>query len=437
MLHSTVDVLCAPVPVRASGAPTGLSRRRYQLILGLLFAIIIPAGIYHSGDLKVALERPPSINTEIGAAIAFLISHYLYRRVVTFPGVGLFGFIMPAVAAGYGIVLAVFFATRLEYSRLNLGISFVLAVTFLFLLSMHLRKHARQSFYVIPSEHALGLATLPGADWNILSAPELPREPGAVLIADLRADMDDDWERLIAQAALSGLPVYHSKQVQESLTGKVEIEHLSENSFGSLIPNSSYRKLKRLIDVLFSLALLPVLATMCLVVAVLIKLDSPGPIFFRQVRRGYRGRIFQVLKFRTMTHDLGIVGGCERNAAITKTDDPRITKFGQFLRRTRIDELPQVWNVLRGEMSWIGPRPEAIPLSEWYMGELPFYAYRHILRPGVTGWAQVNQGHVADLEGVNEKLHYDFFYIKHFSAWMDLLILWRTIGIVFSGYGAK
>jgi lipopolysaccharide/colanic/teichoic acid biosynthesis glycosyltransferase len=138
-----------------------------------------------------------------------------------------------------------------------------------------------------------------------------------------------------------------------------------------------------------------------------------------------------------MLHDAPESGECARNSAITQTRDPRITRVGQFLRRTRIDELPQIWNIIRGEMSWIGPRPEALPLSEWYLTELPFYTYRHIVRPGITGWAQVNQGHVADLDGVHEKLHYDFFYIKNFSAWLDLLITWRTIGIVFSGFGAK
>jgi lipopolysaccharide/colanic/teichoic acid biosynthesis glycosyltransferase len=160
-------------------------------------------------------------------------------------------------------------------------------------------------------------------------------------------------------------------------------------------------------------------------------------VFFRQIRRGYRGRIFHVLKFRTMRHDAPEPGDCARSSAITRTRDPRITRIGQVLRRTRIDELPQIWNVLRGEMSWIGPRPEAIALSEWYMTELPFYTYRHIVRPGITGWAQDNQGHVADLDAVHEKLHFDFFYIKNFSGWLDLLILWRTIGIVFSGFGAK
>jgi len=217
----------------------------------------------------------------------------------------------------------------------------------------------------------------------------------------------------------------------------VQIEHLSENSFGSLLPNMAFRKIKRLIDIACSLLVLPLLLVPLVLVALAIRLDTPGPIFFRQKRMGYRGRHFDVLKFRTMRHRPAGDAGDARGQAMTREDDDRITRVGRFLRRTRIDELPQFLNVLRGHMSVIGPRPEAIPLSEWYESELPFYAYRHIVRPGITGWAQVNQGHVAELEDARLKLHYDFYYIKHFSAWLDALIALRTIGIVFSGFGSK
>lgn len=141
---------------------------------------------------------------------------------------------------------------------------------------------------------------------------------------------------------------------------------------------------------------------------------------------GYRGNVFTLYKFRTMTTEFDTTQS-ERDRAITQDDDRRITRLGRFLRRTRIDELPQMINILRGEMSWIGPRPEAVPLSEWYEKELPFYRYRHIVRPGISGWAQVMQGHVAAPNEVLEKLHYDFYYIKNFSPWLDLLIVLKTI----------
>jgi lipopolysaccharide/colanic/teichoic acid biosynthesis glycosyltransferase len=179
------------------------------------------------------------------------------------------------------------------------------------------------------------------------------------------------------------------------------------------------------------LLLLPVL----ILIAVLVAIDSPGPVLFRQERIGYRGRPFRVFKFRTMRHQPLVSDPL--SSAMTQSDDVRITRIGRFLRQSRIDELPQILNILKGEMSWIGPRPEAMPLSRWYEQDIPFYRYRHIVRPGISGWAQVNQGHVTDVADVRTKLHYDFYYIKNYSPWIDLLIVTKTIVTMVSGHGAK
>jgi lipopolysaccharide/colanic/teichoic acid biosynthesis glycosyltransferase len=150
---------------------------------------------------------------------------------------------------------------------------------------------------------------------------------------------------------------------------------------------------------------------------------------------GYRGHTFKMYKFRSMRHAAAAADA--REAAMTRDEDDRVTRIGRTIRRYRIDELPQIVNILKGEMSWIGPRPEAVPLSHWYEAELPFYRYRHIVRPGITGWAQVKQGHVAEVGDVLWKLQYDFYYIKNFSFWLDLLIIARTIRTVLSGFGAR
>jgi lipopolysaccharide/colanic/teichoic acid biosynthesis glycosyltransferase len=411
-----------------------LARLRYQLLFGILMTVALPPFL---ANFDLAWHEAASIGAGVGSCVAFLVALYLFRRVVTLPGVGIVGHVLPALAAGYGFVFAIFLALRLDYSRLSFGISFALAGLFLFVIAMYLRRRKGQRFYLVPSPGMADLASIPNVEWIMLREPKLPPDKGPVLIADLRAEMGEEWERLIAATALAGHPVYHLKQVQESITGRVEIEHLSENHFGSLLPNHSYRKMKRLLDLGLAVLLLPLLLLPGLAVALLIKLETPGPVFFRQKRRGYRGSSFSVVKFRTMLHRTDGPPGDDRQAAITRDGDDRITRSGRFLRRTRIDELPQIWNVLKGEMSWIGPRPEAIALSEWYEGELPFYIYRHIVRPGISGWAQVNQGHVADLESVFEKLHYDFYYIKNFSAWLDLVILARTIVTVVTGAGAR
>jgi len=258
------------------------------------------------------------------------------------------------------------------------------------------------------------------------------------IVADLHYPHASGWERLFAQAALAGVPVYHYRQIAEMQTGQVKISHLSENDLGSLIPNVSFVAIKRLLDVLTALMLLPLCLPAFALIALLIKLDSPGSAFFVQERVGFRGTTFRMIKFRTMRERRTRAGTeADREEAMTRTDDNRITRIGAFLRKTRVDELPQIFNVLTGEMSFIGPRPEARSLAEWYEAELPFYSYRHIVRPGITGWAQVNQGHVTDVTDVLGKLRYDFYYIKNISLWLDLLVALKTIRVIVTGLGAK
>jgi exopolysaccharide biosynthesis polyprenyl glycosylphosphotransferase len=291
--------------------------------------------------------------------------------------------------------------------------------------------------YTVPGGRIDRLASA-GLQTRQLTEPALPRERGAIITADLHHRHHPDWERLLATAALEGVPVFHFKQVMEAATGRVQIEHLAENSFGSLLPNMSFTRIKRLADILLVVLLLPPLLLPLLIVALLIRLDSPGPVLFRQERIGYRGQPFCMTKFRTMRFEAAPREEMDRRLlAMTSDNDPRITKLGTFLRRTRIDELPQMLNILLGHMSWIGPRPEAAELSSYYRMEIPFYDYRHIVRPGITGWAQVNQGHVTSLSDVDDKLQYDFYYIKNISYWLDLLIMARTLRVIFTGHGAR
>ena len=238
------------------------------------------------------------------------------------------------------------------------------------------------------------------------------------------------WERFLAACALNGTPVYHMKQVSESLTGRVRIEHLSENTLGALIPSPEYVAIKRILESGAVLIAAPLLLPVAGVIAIMIRLDSKGPVIFRQVRMGYRGKTFTMLKFRTMRD-------VPEGPKFTQALDPRVTRVGRMLRRYRLDELPQMVNILRGEMSLIGPRPESVELSEWYDREIPHYSYRHIVRPGITGWAQVQQGFAAEVEDVTDKLHYDFYYIKHFTPWLDLLIVLKTIHVMATGRGSR
>lgn len=413
------------------------------LILVALTAYLVPllAPLATSGD--PAWDLASTTNTQITSLAAAVIALFVFRRVTIYPGTRAFGFILPAFSTTFGVAAALLLVSRVDYSGSMLLVGYLASVGMAFLLGYFDQRATPPRMYYVPTGNTGIIGDAPQVDWVRLTDPVVPDDPNAAIVADLRSHHSPEWERMLAQAAISGFPVYHTKQLRESLTGRVQIEHLSENSFGSLLPALGYRGVKRTIDIVACIVLLPLLIVPLLGVALLVRMSSPGPVLFRQRRMGYRGIPFDMLKFRTMVErradarDTIDTVEAARHAAITREGDDRITPVGRFLRRTRIDELPQIINILRGEMSWIGPRPEAVPLSAWYESELPFYAYRHIVRPGITGWAQVNQGHVAGLDDVLVKLHYDFYYIKFFSSWLDLLIALRTVGIMLTGFGAK
>ncbi|WAT18167.1 exopolysaccharide biosynthesis polyprenyl glycosylphosphotransferase [Aurantiacibacter sp. MUD11] len=407
-----------------------------QVLACIVFGTLLPPFLYFGGRMA-SFENPTFQNSVIASMIALIAGIFFARRVNIYPGVKQLGAVLPTFIASFGFVALLILAFRFDYSNQVLLINFMASVLVYVGVMGLATKADTKILYTVPGGRIARLGNL-GLETRKLLEPVLPNHRGAIIVADLHADHDDSWERLLATAALEGVPVFHFKQVYEAATGKVWIEHLAENSFGSLLPNMSFMRLKRLADIALVLLLLPILVLPLLLVAVLVKLDSHGPVLFRQERVGYRGRPFMVTKFRTMRCEELSESVEERRAkAMTGENDPRITKLGAFLRRTRIDELPQMLNILMGHMSWIGPRPEALELGNWYRQEIPFYDYRHIVRPGITGWAQVNQGHVTELQDIDAKLQYDFYYIKNFSYWLDFLILMRTAQVVLTGHGAK
>jgi lipopolysaccharide/colanic/teichoic acid biosynthesis glycosyltransferase len=418
----------------ASARPTVWNRVRVQLGGGLLFAVLIPGAIrvyFEARELEVGIIQL----SVLGSAIALILGYYGFRRMASYPGVRASYHIFPSFAVSWGLLLTVFFFARLDYSRVHFVTSFVLCLAWYYIVYFKLQRQKRLRIGVVAAGAVDQVYDIPDVEWvRLVNVPEAA--PYDAIVADLRADLSDDWERFLADCALEGTLVMHVKQVEESLTGRVAIEHLSENNFGSLIPGIVYARVKRVGDMLASILLMPLLVPILLGTALCIRLDSKGPILFKQQRMGFRGQVFTMYKFRTMWADRSLHAD-PKLAAMTRDGDSRVTRVGRFLRRYRLDELPQVLNILRGEMSWIGPRPEAVPLSLWYEAELPFYRYRHIVRPGITGWAQVKQGHVAEVDEVLSKLHYDFYYIKNFSFWLDLLIVAGTIRTVANGFGAR
>ena len=411
-----------------------LTRRRFQYAGALVLGALLPAVM--RGTLLPGIPgEAASVNALFGNLVAITIAFWMRLSIETYPGIRSTYVIFPTALTGHGLVVLAFLLTRLPYDRLSLAMGFTANVLWSYFLYFYAERTIRRRIAIVPFGAVERLGEIDGVDWLPLARPRLEDSAGChAIVADFAADLPDEWEAFLADAALAGRIVYQVKQLSESLTGRVELGHLSENSFGSLLPARGYFYLKALADFLFAVLLLPLALPLMGIVALAIRAEGPGPILFRQARIGYAGARITVYKFRTMK-PVSIED--ERRAAMTDQDDERITRVGAFLRRTRIDELPQIFNILQWQMSWIGPRPEAEVLSIWYTSELPFYRYRHVVKPGISGWAQVNQGHVAEVAEVHYKLHYDFYYIKYFSPWLDLLILFRTVKTVLSGFGAR
>jgi sugar transferase (PEP-CTERM system associated) len=232
-----------------------------------------------------------------------------------------------------------------------------------------------------------------------------------------------------------GVEVEDAHSFIEKVTGRIHLEQISPSW---LILSDGFRKsqflyaVKRTFDIVIALIAFVLTLPVMIIVAIAIWLESGGPVLFRQERTGYKGRSFRIMKFRSMCHKAE-----EGGPVWAASDDNRITRVGRFIRKYRFDELPQIINVLRGEMSLVGPRPERPHFCELLEQNIPFFQLRHTVRPGITGWAQVKYQYGASIEESKIKLEYDFFYIKHMSFILDLAILFETAKVMIYGRGAK
>lgn len=234
-----------------------------------------------------------------------------------------------------------------------------------------------------------------------------------------------------------GMTILDMPAVVEKLIGLVPVNHIREDWFifapgFYLLSSSHVWKIKRLIDMVGSIFLMLVSFPVFMITAAAIRLESSGPIFFKQKRVGKENHLFTIWKFRSMVQNAesnGAVWACE--------NDSRITRVGKWIRLLRIDELPQLFNVLRGDMSLIGPRPERPEFVNDLEQQIPYYRIRHCIRPGITGWAQLNYRYGASVEDARHKLEYDLYYIKSMSVLLDFNILFKTIGVVIFGQGAR
>jgi sugar transferase (PEP-CTERM system associated) len=240
----------------------------------------------------------------------------------------------------------------------------------------------------------------------------------------------------LLQLRLQGVHIEEATSWLEKITGRIEVDQLYPSWIifaKGFRFSGAFRFVRRVLN--FGVALIGLLLTLPLLpfIVLAIKLDSPGPVLYKQKRVGREGAHFYCFKFRTMRAD----AEADTGATWALDDDPRITRVGRFLRRSRLDEIPQLWCVLKGDMQFVGPRPERPEFVEWLSTEIPFYGVRNVVRPGITGWAQIRYKYGNTLEDAKEKLQYDLFYIKNASIGLDLLIMFHTIKIVLLGRGGQ
>lgn len=377
---------------------------------------------------------PKLLHSIILVAIAYCLSAVSINKIQTFPGHQSWIHIPSAVGLSFSALFSIF-----ALFFINLSISFILFSSFIciafFLVDSHLRQRKKNVLAYIPLGSCNDISHMNGfADWYRIESSNnpIPHRCQAV-VADLASkELTGEWQKYLATCSLMDIPVYHIRQIEESLTGRSKIRHLYENDLGALLPSPAYLMGKSLLDSLFVLFIMPVALPIMALTAIAIRLESPGPVLFTQKRVGRGGREFVVYKFRSMRTDSE-----KHGAQFASAGDNRITRVGRFIRKTRLDELPQFFNILKGEMSLIGPRPEQKVFVDAFEQEIPFYNYRHIVKPGISGWAQVMQGYAADTESTQIKLEYDFYYIKNFSFSLDALIFFKTIKTMLTGFGAR
>lgn len=408
-----------------------LRSNRFALVGSFLFALLIPELLHpliaqNYPWLAIFTPREPEI---YGAAAGLVTAHVGLRRVGIMPLVNDKLIVLPTFLAVFGLLAVIMSFTLADVGKYHLVTASCVGIAWYQFLAV---LRGRTSFprlavvESVPLDDELLTARI---EWVILLRPRMPQDVVGIVF-DSEQEQAPEWERFFGRAVLRNIPVYDIAQLREMSIGRVQLKSRPELVFGQLLPSQPYLRIKRILDTTTAIPALLLAAPLMALAAFLIQIESRGSVVFRQRRVGYQGRVFICYKLRSMR--VGVDG-----PAFTTERDPRITRVGRFIRKWRIDELPQLVNIIKGDMSWIGPRPEALPLARHYQREIPYYAYRYTVRPGISGWAAVHQGNVAMVDAATVKLEYDFFYIKYFSVWLDFLIVLMTIRTVLTGFGSR
>lgn len=406
-------------------------------VVTLLLSYLIALGLLRAG--LVTYQFPQTV---LWCTLPFLLAaHWLYRGA-GLPASERGSLLLVTTAIPFLLTPLGFALLQQPYSRGAVLLVYVLSTAW-FLLGdwLHRRRHVQRLAYLdagIPDllQHLLGrdrdsvrsqaFQLLP---WPAGTPDRLFEVDGVVL--DRRVPPSDERSELLSILKLNHVRLYSVEAVAELLSGR-KMFAPDQDDLWQIDGNPAHDLAKRVLDVALVLATAPLWLPLCALIGAVVRLDSPGPMLFSQSRVGRNGRSFRLWKFRSMRHD-----GQPQPARFAQQQDDRITRVGHVIRRWRLDELPQLWNVLLGHMSLIGPRPEQTQFVHEFATRIRAYPYRHLVRPGLTGWAQVQQGYADGEKETAIKLSYDLYYVAHYSMALDLLIAYKTVRILLNGFGSR
>ena len=425
-----------PSTVAAVPRPTYGARRRVAMLSWAASGMVGWAVVVGLLDLFVASTPAEVIfvDTLWWTLGAFAATSLLIDRSIHAPTAEGGIWVAFGTAVSFVGLLILFAITHAPYSRLALAGAFVAQSTWLLLgVRLYMRLQVLRLGVMEPgvmtmlqtSRDALNGVRLTHVDAELItgaSLEELQRLDGVVI--DRYTDKSESLRRLITELKLRGVRIYSTEHIHELLTGRLALHHTEDSFLDDSSGRVLYAIVKRLLDLGSALVLLSLLWVPMALIALAIRVVDRQPALFRQQRVGLNGCVFLMNKFRTMRP--AVDGGAGT-----------VTRLGRWLRRYRLDELPQLINVLGGTMSLIGPRPEWTATAREFFDRIPHYPYRHLVRPGITGWAQVNQGHVTALPDAMIKLELDLYYVKHMSFALDLVVGVRTLRTIVTGHGAQ
>jgi lipopolysaccharide/colanic/teichoic acid biosynthesis glycosyltransferase len=426
-----------PFPSRGAPMKEKLRKHKFSIFFAVVwsfagFALLSSAAVSWFPFIENSLVAPKAVPLLIAASAAYIVISFVLSWLRSFPYANR-PYIVNFVATVASVVMFIALATARVYFSLSFLLLYVIFTNLWFLGEALLRS--RFSLYVlavIPGGYPIAEGVYQNTRLVLIDHPEnLPQDVDGVVV-DFHQELSAEWLAFVSRCVMEDVPVISTDDFLETQRGTIILENLTTAQSVTFQKASIYQSIKRLLDILIVIGSLPVWLAIFLITAICVKLESPGPLIFSQRRVGRRGKPFTVYKIRSMRTDAEKEG-----AAFAAKGDARVTRVGAFIRKYRIDEIPQFFNILRGDMSLIGPRPEQAKFVAEFEKSIPYFSLRHIVRPGISGWAQVTQGYAAGTDAAAIKLSHDLYYVKHLSFVLDFLIVIKTIATILTGFGSR